>query len=559
MSIRWDPILVRHLARELDERVSGSRLRALRLDGERRDLVLLFRECTLLWRLHPRRGHPLLFPPREPSGEDIPFAAKVRRVTAPDDERVVRMELLPVRGRRSASDLCVELLGNQWNAVVAERGEGTIRHVLIRRETSPARRVGVVYELPPLPRREGLHGELGLDRWLEILEPLPPGRRRRALITSVAYTSSINAGALLGEATETSGEEALGALEAGWALWKRMAEGTEAHDPVVLELERGPQPYPYPLPTVASRPADSLLAAFEEAARPGAEAGAGAPLALLPPDLLRQLESAVDGRLRRVTSLQAELDGLDDEDALRSSADLLLARYGDVPAGASEVVLDGFDGGSVRIPLDPELEPHENASRLYDRASRVERARKRLPALVERARAEAEELERLLARAREGGVSELELREALPARPKKDRTGRATAEPLPYRSYTSTGGLEIRVGRGARHNDDLTFHHSSPGDVWLHARHAAGAHVVLRWNGPGKPPGRDLSEAAVLAALHSRARTSGSVPVDWTLRKYVRKPKGSPPGKVAIERVHTLFVEPDPRVEQRLSREDEGL
>jgi len=543
----------------LDERLSGSRLRALRLDGERRDLVLLFRECTLLWRLHPRRGHPRFFPPREPSGEDLPLAAKVRRVSAPDDERIVRMELLPVRGRRGASDLCVELLGNQWNAVVAEREEGTIRHVLVRRETSPARRVGEVYELPPPPGREGLHGDLGLDRWLELLEPLPPGRRRRALVTSVAYTSSINANALLGAAAETSGDEAQSALEAGWALWKRMAEGTETHDPVVLELERGLQPYPYPLPTVPSRTAESLLAAFEEAARPGAETGAGAPLALLPPDLLGQLESTVDGRLRRVTSLEAELEGLEDEDALRSSADILLARYGDVPKGASEVVLDGFDGASVHIPLDPELEPHENASRLYDRAARVERARKRLPALIGRARAEAERLERLLARARVGGVSEQELRDALPARPTRDRAGRAATEALPYRSYTSTGGLEIRVGRGARHNDDLTFHHSSPGDVWLHARHAAGAHVVLRWNGPGNPPGRDLSEAAVLAALHSRARTSGSVPVDWTLRKYVRKPKGSPPGKVVIERVHTLFVEPDPRMEQRLSREDEDI
>ncbi len=57
----------------------------------------------------------------------------------------------------------------------------------------------------------------------------------------------------------------------------------------------------------------------------------------------------------------------------------------------------------------------------------------------------------------------------------------------------------------------------------------------------------------MLAALNSQARTSGSVPVDWTLRKYVRKPRRAPPGSVLPERVKTLFVEPDPTLPDRLS------
>jgi predicted ribosome quality control (RQC) complex YloA/Tae2 family protein len=113
--------------------------------------------------------------------------------------------------------------------------------------------------------------------------------------------------------------------------------------------------------------------------------------------------------------------------------------------------------------------------------------------------------------------------------------------------------MEIRVGRGARHNDELTFRHSAPQDVWLHARHASGAHVILRWGRTESPPARDLHEAAVLAALNSRARTSGTVPVDWTLRKYVRKPRGSPPGRVVMERARTVFVTPDPELAERLA------
>jgi predicted ribosome quality control (RQC) complex YloA/Tae2 family protein len=76
--------------------------------------------------------------------------------------------------------------------------------------------------------------------------------------------------------------------------------------------------------------------------------------------------------------------------------------------------------------------------------------------------------------------------------------------------------------------------------------------VVLRWSDPGAPPARDLEEAAVLAAWYSKARSSGTVAVDWTRRRYVRKPRGAPPGRVSLIQAKTIFVEPDAAVEERL-------
>jgi predicted ribosome quality control (RQC) complex YloA/Tae2 family protein len=43
--------------------------------------------------------------------------------------------------------------------------------------------------------------------------------------------------------------------------------------------------------------------------------------------------------------------------------------------------------------------------------------------------------------------------------------------------------------------------------------------------------------------------------VDWTRRKYVRKPRKAPPGTVLLDRARTLFVEPDPMLEERLREE----
>jgi hypothetical protein len=570
MPIRWDALLARHVALELHAALAGAWLCAVRLDRAARDLVLLFRDRALLWRLHPRRGWLRLLPPVPPAPEDLPSRARLLAVTALPDERVVRMQLAPVGRGRGLLFLIVELLTNQWNALVAEGDPALVRHVLWQRAGGRAHRVGAPYQ-PPVPRgRRGVAEDVTLEEWQNALGGLPEDERRAALLGTFAWTSSLNAQAILPTEAEKPGPEGLALAH---ARWRRLARGEALAEPVVLETGTGLHPYPFPLPGTPHRRAPSLLAAFELAAEAeeraediqvaGAAGGAGTgPLhtssAVLPsvsPSLLAQLETATHRAARRRRRLERELASLEDPAALRLVGDLILARYGEIPSGAASARLLGFDGEPVDVALDPSRPPHANAARYYARAVKAERAHARLPRVLEEALDEERRLSSLLAAARAGDPVEDHLRQALGPRPPTGR-GLGARTSLPYRVFRSSGGLEIRVGRGARYNDELTFRHSAPGDVWLHARHAAGAHVVLRWSGEGRPPARDLEEAATLAALHSKARTSATVPVDWTFRKYVRKPRRSPPGRVAAERVETLFVRPDASLLERLAARD---
>jgi len=574
MPIRWDSLLARHVARELHQGLAGARLRALRLHAPSRDLALLFRDRTLLWRLHPLRGYVLVRGPVEPDDSDVRLAAEVKRVYAPEDERIIRLELLRTRGGRAGLDLVVELLGNQWNALVIDQPDRTIRHVLWTRERPRQQVVGRSYAPPRPSARAGVDAGLTVDEWRAILVDVPEDERARMLVRRVAWTSPLNAQALAGaggaheraeryddEAPAAPGDEGPAERRGGddetadgHALWTGMAAPGASPDPVLLETRSGLQPYPFPLPGAPWRPADDLLAAFEAFAAAEPEEKGAAAAILVGPGLLSGLDDAVGQAARRASRLAAARTDAEREDpaALRSAADLLLARYSEIPAGASSVVLTDFEGGESTLELDPAVPTHENAKRLYERAAKVERARQTLPGLVAEAEDEHRRMRAVLERARGGRAGPDEIRSVLPAGAARSG-GQGVAQTRPYRVFTSSGGLEIRVGKGARHNDDLTFHHSAPNDVWLHARQAAGAHVVLRWSGPGAPPARDLEEAAALAALHSKARTSAVVPVDWTLRKYVRKPRGAGPGTVAPDRVRTLFVRPDPALAESLA------
>jgi hypothetical protein len=446
-----------------------------------------------------------------------------------------------IRGKDEGVELVVEVIGNRWNALVVGHRSRTIRHVLVPRDDRDrSLRVGAAWELPPSTGREGVVEPLGRERWNELVAA--GDDPRRALLRGVGWTSSLNAHAFLGP----GGMDAWLAARApeNWAAW-------------ILETAKGPQPYPVALPPEAPglpdpRPADSLLEAFRSA-READEATGPERALLLPPGLLDRGDEEVRRARRRLEALRRELEGAGDPEPVRALGDLLLARFGEIPRGRDRVTLTDFEGNEVEVELDPALSPHENAARYYDEAARMERARTALPARIRKAEEAVAEWERLVEGVRAGETPHEGLEERLGPPRGGGKSGRAGAGPsLPYRRFTSSGGLEIRVGRGARSNDDLTFRHSSPDDVWLHARQAPGAHVILRWGRDEAPPRRDLAEAAVLAALHSEARHSGSVPVDWTWRKYVRKPRKAAPGAVIPDRVQTLFVEPDPKVAEAL-------
>ena len=60
----------------------------------------------------------------------------------------------------------------------------------------------------------------------------------------------------------------------------------------------------------------------------------------------------------------------------------------------------------------------------------------------------------------------------------------------------------------------------------------------------GGAPRPVLAQAAKIAAMNCDAKHSSLVPVDYTLRKYVHKPRGSAPGFVIYRNEKTIDVNP---------------
>jgi predicted ribosome quality control (RQC) complex YloA/Tae2 family protein len=257
-------------------------------------------------------------------------------------------------------------------------------------------------------------------------------------------------------------------------------------------------------------------------------------------------------RLRRTLAAveqDAERAATASED--RRRAELLVPHQAEIPRGAREARVPDWndldDAGAPRavvLQLDPARSVSENIARWFRRAQRYQSAAPRIAARRAEIAAAVERAEQLLSRA--GAVSDatalaaIELEVAGTNRSRKGARAREGRR-LPYRTFRSSSGARILIGRSARDNDALTFGAARGNDLWLHARGVQGSHVVVPDPGDA-PDSRTLGDAALLAVHFSRARGESRAEVSWTRRKHVRKPKEAPAGSVVATQERVLAV-----------------
>lgn len=323
-------------------------------------------------------------------------------------------------------------------------------------------------------------------------------------------------------------------------------------------------------------------------------------------ELARRLHAAIGRALRAERKrldrsrqgLERDARQLGDAALLRRQGETILVHLAQVEAGARRTQLpDPYTGSLIEIELDPRRTAAANAEGYFQAARRAERAaahfEARARALDEQVQALSAAETRLAASSDSADSAELRTiadlaRELIAAglvpgdvlraseppsgesetgesgRPKGGRSAvrrrGETQERLPYRAYPVGNGWEVWVGRSAADNDLLTHKLARPHDLWFHARGASGSHVVLRRIDGARtvPPPAVVEIAAAYAAYFSRASHSRLVPVIVTEKRYVQKPRRSPPGTAMCLREKVVMAVPRRPAGKESPKEEPG-
>lgn len=211
-----------------------------------------------------------------------------------------------------------------------------------------------------------------------------------------------------------------------------------------------------------------------------------------------------------------------------------------------------YTGEPIRVPLDTQLTPAENAKKYFDRYGKLKRTAEALNVQIAETRSELDHLDSVsaaldiardendLAQIREELADCGYVRRHGPANSKRKKP---VSHPL---HYASGDGFDMYVGKNNYQNEELSFKLASGNDWWFHAKGIPGSHVIVRTEGR-ELPDSTFEEAGRLAAYYSKGRQAPKVEIDYTLKKNLRKPAGSKPGFVIYHTNYSLMAAPDIR------------
>lgn len=275
-------------------------------------------------------------------------------------------------------------------------------------------------------------------------------------------------------------------------------------------------------------------------------------------DLERLLTNEIHRNRTKTEKLKQTLVEADLADHYRNYGELLTANLHLISKGQASITVEDFyhEMKPVDIPLDNRKTPSQNAQAYFQKYQKLRNSIAYVNQQLQLTAEELAYLETVQAQLELGNTTDVEeIRQELAEqgylryRSKANKRKKAAA-PSPEK-YQSSSGIPILVGKNNKQNDYLTNKIAKNNEYWLHVKNLPGSHVVVQSSSPDE---KTLEEAAMIAAYFSKARLSGSVPIDATLVKHVKKPNGAKPGYVIYTDQTTYFVTPDQEKVQLLKQ-----
>lgn len=284
----------------------------------------------------------------------------------------------------------------------------------------------------------------------------------------------------------------------------------------------------------------------------------------------KSIHVKLDRALSKLGKQKEELLDSKDREKYKIYADLISANLYKIPKGLNKIELDNFydeNQGKLEIPLDKKLSPIDNAQKYYKKYSKLKNANQLLLQQIPETEGEIEYLENvMLAIENSTEVEELDetkyelIKEGyLKGTDKKSNNKKKKNKEEKLSSpqhYLSSDNFHIYVGKNNRQNDYLTLKFAHREDTWLHVQNMPGSHVIIKSEGK-EIPLTTLEEAGNLAAYFSRGKNSTHVPVDYTIKKNVKKAKNAKTGMVIYDNFKTITIDPSfDKIEKIIKVED---
>ena len=263
---------------------------------------------------------------------------------------------------------------------------------------------------------------------------------------------------------------------------------------------------------------------------------------------------------KRLENIDDKLDECKNMDKYKLYGELLTANLYKIPNyNIPSIKLENYYNNElIEIPLDKRYSPQHNANKFYKKYTKLKNALKIVSLQKKQTIDEInyiesivyeldncktiEDIQEIYDEISENEIFKINKKNSKvkkSSKPKKMTKNKFVSfNPLKY----NIEGYTIYVGRNNKENDYLTNKFANKNDLWFHTKEIHGSHVILKTNPNETIPKNIIYEAAKLAAIHSKAKGSSNIPVDYCLVQYVKKLPGNKPGLVIYKNNKTIYI-----------------
>lgn len=489
--------------------------------------------------------------------------AKLVSISQPGMERVVvfTWEHLNELGDRCMKKLIVELMGKHSNLIFCDETNQVIDAIKrIPHTVSSVREIlpGKPYFIVAAKGKEDPN-TISFSQWKEKLQ------EKKQLVQKAIYTSLVGCSPLLAREictraqvslTQTTDcltqEQEMRLYEELQSFLRQVKNGT-LHPNIVFEKE-----YPIEFSCFSllqmEQNTDCKEVAFESISETlemfYAQKEKLGRIKQKSTDLRKMLEMLIERAKRKRAIQQKQLQETKEYDQYRMFGELIHIYGYQIQPGETILNAQNYETQEeVEVLLDPNLTKKENAKKYFARYEKQKRTHQMVAQRLEQTEAELLHLESMQSAleliTEEADITQIKeemilcgyIRKHLK---KEKREKKTENQPL---HYQSSDGFDIYVGKNNLQNEFVTFQMADGGDWWFHAKGIAGSHVIVKAN-HRMPPDRTFEEAAQLAGYYSKGRGQEKIEIDYTKRKYLKKPAGAKPGFVVYETYYSLVTTP---------------
>ena len=263
--------------------------------------------------------------------------------------------------------------------------------------------------------------------------------------------------------------------------------------------------------------------------------------------LLNVIEKKIKKNKHILNILDKERTINGDFQKYKEQGDILAANIYNVKKGMTNLkTYDFYNNCDIEIPLDIRYTPSENLDKIYKKYNKLKKGLEANKRRTLEVTSELDYFNSLKLFVKNSSnidnlkliYEELILEKIIKVKDnlfgKKSNKKNKKVGKILYYGEIVFDNVKILYGRNNLENDNLTFKIADKEDIWLHSKNIPGAHVIIKVENVTITD-EILKKAAEVAAYYTSANAGEKILIDYTKKKYVKKPRGAKPGFVIYE------------------------